>query len=307
MNNLKKKNPPQKLFFRCNGQRHQQSNQCVCQDRRRPGDPGSHYRPHTEDLVILSNISSLTPLSTSPPQPLGLLFRYKEKLIFNDISNQALAKISKVMPHWMKVKLSFCYVRYIFIELYIFDLSFISRIINLTGWHTTTLITWNNGTMTICTCKRQTSFLSPWINDLNVFMQGSFHIIEPPVWLWTWLWPLRLQPRPTTTTTHEWPTVTHLPDWVWNWYRSERPAYCWRLLQRLPWSSDRLSRLSITAKKTWLSYKIILQEAWDTQSKIIWRTQEKIPWKVEEQQRLLIPRRFHMQFLRMSSSLSPAW
>ena len=102
--------------------------------------------------------------------------------------------------------------------------------------------------MTICTCKRQTSFLSPWINDLNVFMQGSFHIIEPPVWLWTWLWPLRLQPRPTTTTTHEWPTVTHLPDWVWNWYRSERPAYCWRLLQRLPWSSDRLSRLSITAK-----------------------------------------------------------
>ena len=102
--------------------------------------------------------------------------------------------------------------------------------------------------MTICTCKRQTSFLSPWINDLNVFMQGSFHIIEPPVWLWTWLWPLRLQPRPTTTTTHEWPTVTHLPDWVWNWYRSERPAYCWRLLQRLPWSSDRLSRLSITGK-----------------------------------------------------------
>ena len=79
-------------------------------------------------------------------------------------------------------------------------------------------------------------------------MQGSFHIIEPPVWLWTWLWPLRLQPQPTTTTTHQWPTVAHLPDWLWNWYRCERPAYCWRLLQRLPWSSDRLSRLSITAK-----------------------------------------------------------
>ena len=137
----------------------------------------------------------------------------------------------------------------IFIELYILDLSFISRIINLTGWHTTTQITWNNGTMTICTCKRQTSFLSPWINDMNFFMQGSFHIIEPPVWLWTRLWPLRLQPQPTTTTTHQWRTVTHLPDWIWNWYRGERPAYCWRLLQRLPWSSDRLSRLSITAKK----------------------------------------------------------
>ena len=66
--------------------------------------------------------------------------------------------------------------------------------------------------------------------------------------------------------------------------------------------------------KTWLSYMILFQEAWDTQSKIrqhalklIWRTQEKIPWKVEEQQRLLILRHFHMQFLRMSSSLSPAW
>ena len=41
----------------------------------------------------------------------GPQFCSKEKLIFNDISNQALAKISKVMPHWMKVKLSFCYIR----------------------------------------------------------------------------------------------------------------------------------------------------------------------------------------------------
>ena len=211
--------------------------QTLSSSHRRSGDPVKH-------IIINSVIIITTTTSKS-----AILFCGKSNLQWYLQPGACQDQQGDATLDEGKATFLLCQGFGIFIELYILDLSFISRIINLTGWHTTTQITWNNGTMTICTCKRQTSFLSPWINDLNVFLQGSFDIIKPPVWLWTWLWPLRLQPQPITTTTHQWPTVAHLPDWLWNWYRCERPAYCWRLLRRLPWSSDRLSRLSITAKK----------------------------------------------------------